>query len=1841
MEHAWLDSLSEDWVSQPGSDTSAGQLPSMNSTNSSITKPKDTPSRIPRRTLGPRTQSLANHESSFNVLIERSANDINISTQRLSSRKSQDGKAHTRGAAVSRSVSAATSASVVHNTVQYKSSPVKDDGETPEWKRRLVYGDIQYGEQRDLFCSAAAGLQDMFKPLPSPEEEAAVDETEQHESTMPSSPPGYPEQVIGANPALDVDARDELDYLDDEEALYPNDVTPSPSPRRAQREVKYRLNVDESIGSSQPSPLGGSPDETSIQQGDEIYRDESCLSAPDAGSNTRKTSGQSDTRNEDFSPIMIGKHSDEDGKVDFAPIDLPADQLKQKLEKLRINQMLLDSEIDPMAGFDTTGQEDSCNVENTEEYARNGGFLNLQRGGRSTEGSFRFRVLSPGLGGDTSEMLPEESLQASTPKQFPSMRTETTNPYSNDYFSRSPSMPRAPFPSPEKRQNKAGPSGGSPLKLFGPYDTFTNQTLLRRISQFEEGNSGTPSRQSLGQQERSSSQVEESFAVASSPQNPQQAQLPSPPATRSFSQFGAGDLEGYEFSGDVSYASYEDPAISNKENASPQPLAEVPVESLLQRPACGPSPDEESELVIRRRRNKTLSSSASKHTRTISGSSQMRKSINLAKGAPETSATPKRDTGSEGKRARASPSKDPTPKRRRTLHRTDIAFGREDQFAAVDSAHQSMQSAMGKKRKDARPGEFQLANPNVLAMRSFIRPRTPTPSQRSSLQREQHPFAEPETEPSSDRSKKSPIRISRNENMPLSGRATIETETDRKPSIRTQDFVDQAAQIMAMIRNQVRPPGLASLEESEAENGTPSPDMMDESYQSTKEPFSRPPSREGAPIARVPHRQDDPELINRLKQYQEMSDMGDVITSSLRSMGLAKDAIRAVQEVERQIEESSRSRPEMAYSTDDEVISDPPNIRLSTNPAHNGFSRSPSRDFHSHSSTGSTNRTFPSASSRGSESRKIIMPESVSHLIPDRVGGMYLDKQNNIWIKKRESRSARSSNTLPSDDSEDDPFASIPDLSVDVTKEMQHLLLTTAQKAQAAKDSSQVSSPVSPSKSSKVQPSRGYVTLSPNGQLSPDMASLARGEFEKLDARFMQGLDADMSEDMEFEVSISEDKFSNPTSTTRRRNLTISFSSPVASIIRDVVAEDLDSLEDDPEVLDEDADTNTVPTPKKSPGYPSVGKSALKNFGHGSMRGNRVASRHLPSNGPTFLPRPVSRIDEQDEEATIELPLEDHRQISIIGDTSIINNKTPDARRTSLSFIVNRTPGNKLVSMQADDSAMMAQNIGKLSLSPLSEFTMNNSDQSFGFEVSYVMGQRHMATGDGSKKVLSMSIRELVDKLSEVEPFEPYWEDITELDLHEKRLGSLHMLDEFCGRLVTLDVSKNGLGHLEGVPCSVRQLKVSQNMLTELTAWDHLMNLQYLDISGNEVKSLSALKNLVHLRSIKADNNQLTSLDGLDLHDGLLSLRARDNLIEVVDFAGIKMNRLTELDLGGNRITSVRNLELLPSLARLRLTKNRLESFAVKNNNKTLRQLDLSDNQLTSLDISNLPNLHSLHADRNSICDMSGFSRARRLDSLSLREQQGSDRIDLSFLSTAYEIRKLFLSGNYLGDFTPTVDFLNLQLLELANCGLQALPENLGQLMPNLRTLNLNLNAIRDLSPLRFIPRLKKLLAVGNRLADSTSVTELLTEFPHLTQLDLRDNPVTMGFYPHVQVLVGADCNNSFVDPFMLPAADVERDGMYASRLDEATKLRRRLHQIVFVASCKRLRTLDGLPVQRQGVLFKDSLFQVLVAEGLLPDETLIGEGVSPYKDIELEEAPTHRMDSVRSSRWNAEDSFA
>ncbi|AEO71083.1 70edd4cc-f31a-4046-93ce-b3114c28fa72 [Thermothielavioides terrestris] len=1868
MGHAWLDSLSEDWVSQPGSDASAAASPSADT--KPLPKPK-MPSRIPR--FSPRAKkypsngaeannnSTASHNASSgsNVLGERSINErLAALSRRTPSKLSQElspGGVRDCLACRTRTASMSTTNSVVRRSIHRKSTSASQSkgkgGETPEWKRRLVYGELSYGEQRDLFTSAGEGLENIFKPpqaaTPGPSRDGETEVYRQEkesrlDATVPSSPPPHQRNPSTVDIHVDESMQEEL---------------PPKEQKRAVTSMRYR-RTEESADTSKASALS-LPDSANRSRGASVANHTALTD--DVAGESRKVSGRSDVRYEDFSPILLERRQASNGQTTFSPAELPPDELRKRLETLQRSQRFLTGDADADEGS-AENNATSQNVDATEDYGKLGAFVNFQRGGRSNEGSFRNHMLSSALN-DSSELHPEESLQASTPKQYPTVRVERWDSAEN-LPAGSPDLPPAPHPSPEKRPMPPQPAvGGSPLKLFQPYDTFTSQTLLRRVSQMH-GEAG-----------------ESSFSIAVDGNSGQQVEHPAwlrPPASGRRSRdppsayanrFGAGELDGYEFNEDFSHITNDVSGLDgDKENRGPADDSILPPHPPIFDLTHTSSPSETADLVVNRRRQKSISS---RPPRRPGRASLPAYSDHLS--APGA----RRDASySDIKRPRTSPTKDPTPKRRRTLHRSDISYGTEDVTSGADSiqlARQQMQSALARFQEHTQnSGQYVEGVAGAAGGRQSLRPRTPTPSQRSSQQRERQPLAEIE---------RSPARSSRHSQPPAAvsvGAAAV--ETNRKPSIKTEDFINEANKIMAMIRSKAGlPSGLASVEESDEEKGQPSPDQEASFEESTQERFSRPPSREGrAPLKRLSAKQEDPVLAEQLKKYEEASDMGDILASSVRLAG-RQQAAPAAEEHESEARAGKQSRNS---GSEAEIVSDPPNIRISRNadwrdsqPANvpdNGVPSQGSASF----PTQSTGTLFPSGSSRGSsrgsEARKTIMPESVSHLIPDQVGNMVLDRQRNVWVKRKGSAEAGGS-FVQSEASEEDPFAGIPDLSVDVTKEMQNLLLT-GKKEFPLQDRLPGAMQVTPSK-----PARAASATRAATDAVPE--SLTHRQ---------HGHPNQAEEAVEHEFRVNEGRVKEP------RRLTITFSSPVASVIQDVAGIGDTGSEDS--IPDQAAETMRRDPPALGDRRTVSVHGAARHKSGRSRSTSRGPPRHLSVRGQSLMARPVSRIDERDEEASPDRSQDQEAasgmELSVLGDLSVVGREADHGRQASLSLLVaTPTRARDCPVAGVDAAPVISQYVGTFSLSPLSEFTIHRAEETLPLEASYVVDNHRFVTGDQSRRVMSVTMRELVDKLAEVEPFEPYWEDMRELELRDKGLSALHTLDEFCGHLESLDVSKNKIRNLGGIPSSLLHLRMTHNQLSSLTAWNHLMNLQYVDVSNNELTSLAAFKNLVHLRSLRVDNNRITSLDGIKFHKGLQTLRARGNLIEEVDFEGSKLQQLTELDLKDNQITRVANLGQLPALTSLNLEGNQLTTFAVEASQPmpSLRYLRLADNKLTTLAVSQLPHLRLLHADRNALVQIAGLSRARRIDSLSLREQRGARPLDLPhLLARAYEVRKLYLSGNLLGSFAPPVDLLNLQLLELANCGLAALPADVGLMLPNLRVLNLNMNALRDLAPLRCVPRLKRLLAAANRLADPVALVALLAGFQHLAVLDLRDNPLTQGFYAPVQVQQarvhvrnnhnnnnsssssssskeeeaaaaehGKDGDSGVLgdEQFVLGDQDPDRDARYCARLDMDTRVRRRLYETMIGSRCGKVRMLDGLPLVHQKrkktmkegdggangedaggaplpeVVEDDVVWLAMAEKGLVK--------AAPARVAQGEEETAAAAAAARSARWPAEDSFA
>ena len=285
-----------------------------------------------------------------------------------------------------------------------------------------------------------------------------------------------------------------------------------------------------------------------------------------------------------------------------------------------------------------------------------------------------------------------------------------------------------------------------------------------------------------------------------------------------------------------------------------------------------------------------------------------------------------------------------------------------------------------------------------------------------------------------------------------------------------------------------------------------------------------------------------------------------------------------------------------------------------------------------------------------------------------------------------------------------------------------------------------------------------------------------------------------------------------------------------------------------------------------------------------------------------------------------------------------------------------------------------------------------------------------------------------------------------------------------------------------------------------------------------------------------------------------------------------------------------------------------------------LETLNISNNCLSFLEVAAMPKLKTINLDKNSVVQIRKINCLKQLETLSWREQRldpASSSSEIQY-NDCYEVRNLYLSGNPLSDFAPSTPFLNLHHLELASTGLPTFPPDFGLQCPNVRILNANYNAIHDLRPLLGIVKLEKLFLAGNRVSRLRRTSAVLNRVGKgLLEVDLRNNPLTVGFYtpqepareekrvvPHGRNSKASDddaeqdLHNTGV--YLLPAVDKAADNLSRERLDEDTKLRRRVYEMLVINGCKALERLDGLEIDREMVGRRDGIWERLIDLGVL-----------------------------------------
>jgi Leucine-rich repeat (LRR) protein len=1661
-------------------------------------------------------------------------------------------------------VSNTSNQSEFDGTVQIKAKKDTETKEgTPEWRRRLVRGEVAAGEQRDLF--APMGLESVFKP-PTPTAGA---------------------EQKGISPFTKQD-----DHLWDFADTSPRQDSDGNSGRGDEPERVSREDEKEEGDQSPQGTVNRAPWEDNEKQHAHWGQEGSSQAG---NTQLRTASGLEDLRNEGITPIIFSRNNTVDGKATSEVIKSALKQVTNKLESLSI-------ENDSRAGSPTS---DSFLFYNHSEPRRDA----------SPRDDSLLDVTSHSLPQDLSMGTVDFNSRRGnrsfprrfSPSPFPSHRLSPTvlanskirsSPLFNPpHKAASPGLPRPS--SSHVRPSTAGaeteakmPSSGSPLKLFGDHDTFTNNRLLRRMSQFEDNFSDTSEGEEPPSPSEEARRKGENRGFLNARHEPLQEISPrrnervgSRDAAHRISQFGGGELDKFDFS-DTS--PYEHKLVYDEAGGFGSRPSSRKRSSTRQKYLRGPS---QQGLYHYSR------SASSGFTRKPSAWMRQDFFDDVRHGHRPNN---KENMAPDVKRVPRAAGLDPVPKRRRTIMRNNSA---EPHQHVNGGSPQKYGDSMSLLQRSLMQHGVQNEHSDYLAppglSPSMQRPRTPTPSQIRT-------DGESHVAPRRDFSESNFDNTDYSDSFSLDGdiplvKITGTSDTSRKGSITTQDYLNEATKIMDFIRSKGRDvAALTSVHESDAES------EEDFSYddESTREAFSRPPSRDGTDLRKLREVKElNPLILSHLKKYQEQDDHDDREMSLHASQGQNEGQSELGEPNSQNIRihgPRKRKTSGMADDTAENIAQD----LMTINTQMSGFSVT----------------SVPTGSSQGSQVKGVLASDLVAHLIPSEVNGFKYDRSKNQWVKD-EVEEQQAPVSEPAEEA-DDPFRDIPDLSVDELQEMMrvHGLSSPTKTDAEVKEQKKARSPLATRTSLKRPDDRPHTrdgepslgTSSVQSRFTRFTASVPNSgtratswgtdEATERETSGQENLERQHPEPMSSKSPKSQGK--------QARVATVNLSSPLVS--RPPSREELP-----------DAQPNLEPNHSHRVAVPDGDKTQADLASVSTRPSVPPTARQTSVGGQPFIRRPISRIEERNEE----------------------NGDEQSLVRRNDSVHVQETPGR----METGQSLMPPQSAGpdtsySFYLSPLADFTVNQGDQPLNLEMSYVAQRTNPASLRQVHGTFALAVESLIKHITDVEPYEPYWEHVRRLVLRQKGLITLHKLNEFCPRLEALDVSDNEIGQLSGIPSTLRTLKIPRNCLSNLTPWGHMVNLQYLDVSGNDIETLDGFSGLIHLRELKANDNRIRNIDGILDLNGLLSLKLSNNSVTTVDFEGSELTRLRDLDLSHNCLTSVRNVEWLPSLATLDVSANQITHFDSPASLISLRALKFSENRLNALDARAFPSISLLYLDENHLSTVTGLENCHNLEVLSLREQTPCKEEDREFrvdidLGLVKDVRKVFLSSNKLSPQTvcPSAPLLRLQLLDLAACALKGLPGDFALSFPNVKVLNLNFNSIDGVEPLVGMNCLARLMIVGNRLSRMRRVCQILSRLGRtgkgtacsLRKLDLRGNPLTIGFYPPAVTGSGnadrkklksqekavvrhqenyqdlsdalaelgnddhishraatgdepkADRDVEVNDPFTLPLADQQADVKYLRNLDQATRLRRRvLELLLYAGTSGSLHTLDGLALR-------------------------------------------------------------
>ncbi len=245
--------------------------------------------------------------------------------------------------------------------------------------------------------------------------------------------------------------------------------------------------------------------------------------------------------------------------------------------------------------------------------------------------------------------------------------------------------------------------------------------------------------------------------------------------------------------------------------------------------------------------------------------------------------------------------------------------------------------------------------------------------------------------------------------------------------------------------------------------------------------------------------------------------------------------------------------------------------------------------------------------------------------------------------------------------------------------------------------------------------------------------------------------------------------------------------------------------------------------------------------------------------------------------------------------------------------------------------------------------------------------------------------------------------------------------------------------------------------------------LENLICSNNQLKDipLSTLKNL---KNLECKNNKIENLDITGAKE-LLSLDCSQNQLKSLI---LKNDKLNSININNNQITFL-NVSECPELRSLSINKNHIYKFSFPKSPK-ITNLSFVENQMKFLDFSELPKLTQLDCSKNNF-DSLDFTFNNNLQSINC----SNNSISLIRFAEDNDIESLIVAKNKLDSFDLSA-LVNLKYFDCSDNSLNNL--NLSNLN-SLENINLSNNKLTELN-FSGIETLKEVYCYNNSLKDSS-----------------------------------------------------------------------------------------------------------------------------------------------------------